>query len=77
MAVQVEKTHSKSYVPYNGHNPNNCTHCGQQSANWCFKPNDQFDKTHKLCNSCISNGALYELGIKGEDVDSLTKFNHN
>lgn len=73
---QLKETHTHSWTPYNGNNPNNCTHCGESSSNWAFTPLDVFDTKHLLCNGCISKGALYKLGIKNKDVDSLTRFNH-
>ncbi len=70
------ETHTHSWTPYNGHNPNNCTHCGQSSSNWKFTPLDEFADTHSFCNDCISRGVLFEKGIKGKDIDKLTRFNH-
>lgn len=78
MTVEKKITHTTSWTPYNGNNPNNCTHCCVASSNWKFTPVDEFDNTHCLCNNCISTGAIHSLGMKVEaEINSLTRFNHN
>lgn len=77
MSKTIIESHTKKYLPYDGHNPNNCTHCACTSANWQFTPVDQFDVIHKLCNDCISRGAIFTLGIKtNSSPNDLIKYNH-